>query len=215
MIDEYDEEDDELEYVYVGGSFSVEDDDEQPEEVEFYAVRPNKTQIKRELSAIFDMAQAMSELSSSHLAEFDLPEPVFEALSEAGRMKRDAARKRLLKYVTQQMRHLDIEAIRDRLARLKTQSAHGVREHHQAERWRDLLLGADGQHALTDLLDEFPQMDRQHLRQLQRNALKEAQSNKPPKSARQLYQYLKHQIAQVTQADFESEQDDEPDLSDD
>lgn len=213
--DEYDEpyqddDEDEAECFYVGGGANFVDDDEVEgdEQESEYAVRPNKTQIKRELAAIFDMAESISGLSSTQIAEFDLPEPVYEALLEIGRMKHDSARKRLLKYVTQKLRLLDLDAIRERLARIKTQSAHGVREHHQAERWRDALLGEQGADALTELLYEFADMDRQQLRQLQRNAIKEAQQGKPPKSARQLYQYLKQHFTQATQEILTQDQDD-------
>ena len=41
------------------------------------------------------------------------------------------------------------------------------------------------------LLTEFPSADRQYLRQLIRNAKKEIQGNKPPKSARSLFKYLR------------------------
>jgi ribosome-associated protein len=44
---------------------------------------------------------------------------------------------------------------------------------------------------LAALLDEQPHADRQQLRQLVRNAQKELQAEKPPKSSRLLYRYLK------------------------
>jgi len=44
---------------------------------------------------------------------------------------------------------------------------------------------------LTDLLDGYPDADRQQLRRLLRNVQKEAATGNPPKSARLLYRYLK------------------------
>jgi ribosome-associated protein len=73
---------------------------------------------------------------------------------------------------------------------MKNKSAHAVREHHIVERWRDRLI-AEGNEALTELLDEQPHADRQLLRQLLRNAQKEAEADKPPRSSRLLYRYLK------------------------
>ncbi|WNB75822.1 ribosome biogenesis factor YjgA [Methylomonas koyamae] len=175
--------------------FAYDDEAEEEDEVEYYAVRPNKTRIKKEIAAIFAMAEEISALAPAHIAEFELPENIEKALCDAGKMGRNAAKKRLLKYITGQMRELDVDAIREKLARLKNRSAHGVREHHQAERWRDQLLGEAGNAALTQLVSEFPEADTQHLRQLQRNALKEAKEAKPPKSARLLYKYLKQLIS--------------------
>jgi ribosome-associated protein len=65
-----------------------------------------------------------------------------------------------------------------------------VREHHVTERWRDRLI-SEGNDALTELMDEHPQADRQKLRHLVRNAQKEAELVAPPKSSRLIYQYLK------------------------
>lgn len=169
-----------------------EDDDE---EVEYYAIRPNKTRIKQEIAAIFAMAEEICELTPAQIAIFKLPENIEQALLDAGKMSHNAARKRLLKYITGQLRELELETIQEQLARMKNRSAHAVREHHQAERWRDLLLSDNGNQYLTQLLSEFSAADSQHVRQLQRNAQKEAKEAKPPKSARQLYQYLKQMIS--------------------
>jgi len=169
--------------------------EEEDDEVEYYAIRPNKTQIKREIAAIFATVEEMCELAPAQIAEFNLPENINTALLDAGKMGKNAARKRLLKYITGQLRTLDTDAIQEKLARLKNKSAHAVREHHQAERWRDQLLADTGKQQLTLLISEYPDADSQYLRQLQRNAQKEAKEGKPPKSARLLYKYLKELIA--------------------
>lgn len=173
----------------------LEDYDDEGGEVEFYAIRPNKTRIKKEIAEIFAMAEEICQMSHAHIAEFGLPESVEESLQEAGRMPANAARKRLLKYVTQQFRELDTAAIQEKLSKMKNRSAHGTREHHQTERWRERLLSEQANTALTELIAAYPSADSQHIRQLQRNALKEAKESKPPKSSRLLYQYLKQLIS--------------------
>ncbi len=178
------------------------------EEVEYYAIRPNKTRIKKEIAIIAEMSAEICQLSPSQIAEFELPENIETALLDAGKMGQNAARKRLLKYITAQLRTIDTEAVQEKLARMKNRSAHAVREHHQAERWRDLLLADTGNQQLTMLMSEFPSADSQHLRQLQRNAQKEAKEAKPPKSARLLYKYLKELISGEEQYDQAGESDD-------
>ncbi|MBS4051805.1 ribosome biogenesis factor YjgA [Methylomonas rivi] len=170
-------------------------EDEEIDESEFYAIRPNKTQIKKQIAAISTMAEQICELAPAQIAEFNLPERIEQALLDAGKMGRNAARKRLLKYITAQFRTLDIEAIEEKLARMKNKSAHAVREHHQAERWREQLLADTGNHQLTLFMTEYPEADSQHIRQLQRNGQKEAKEGKPPKASRLLYKYLKELIA--------------------
>ena len=183
--------------------FQEDHEDVDEEEAKFYAIRPNKTRIKKEIAQVFAMAEEISALAPLHIAEFQFPEKIEDALREAGRMGRNAARKRLLKYITAQFRTLDTEAIQEKLARMKNRSAHAVREHHQAERWRDALLSDSGNQHLTQLLSEYPAADSQHLRQLQRNALKEAKEGKPPKSARLLYQALKQIVSDAETPSYE------------
>lgn len=185
-----------------------EEDDDDGEEVEYYAIRPNKTRIKKEIAAVAEMAAEICQLSPPQIAEFELPENIEAALLDAGRMGQNSARKRLLKYITAQLRTIDTEAVQEKLARMKNRSAHAVREHHQAERWRDQLLADAGNQLLTQFMSEFPAADSQHLRQLQRNAQKEAKEAKPPKSARLLYKYLKELIAGEEHYDQEGESDD-------
>lgn len=159
-------------------------------EVEYYAVRPNKTQIKREMAALFALGEEMSALTASQLKTLELPENIHKAVAEVAGMPLKGARKRLLKFIAAQLHKIDVEPIREKLARLKNKSAHAVREHHIVERWRDRLI-AESDDALTELLDEHPGADRQQIRQLIRSAKKEAETAKPPKSSRMLYRYLK------------------------
>lgn len=171
------------------------DENEEEDEAQYYAVRPNKTQLKKQIAVIFAMVEEICELAPAQIAEFELPERVEASLLDAAKMGKNAARKRLLKYVTAQLKEIDTEAVAEKLARMKNRSAHAVREHHQAERWRDQLLAENSNDQLTALMSEFPEADSQYLRQLQRNAQKETQAGKPPKSSRLLYKYLKELIA--------------------
>ncbi|MGJ0486357.1 MAG: ribosome biogenesis factor YjgA [Methylomicrobium sp.] len=164
--------------------------DEYDEEVEYYAVRPNKTQIKKEIAALFALGEEMSNLSPDQLNTLILPEKILQAVREVSGMPHKGARKRLLKYIAGQLHLIDVDPIVEKLARLKNKSAHAVREHHLAEQWRDRLL-AEGNEAVTELLDDYPEADSQQLRQLIRNAQKEGAASKPPKSARQIYRYMK------------------------
>ena len=167
---------------------------------EYYAIRPNKTQIKKDMAVIFALSEEMSELSAGQLKILELPELINKAVVEVSGMPHKGARKRLLKFITGQLYKIDIDPILEKMARIKNKSAHAVREHHAVERWRDRLI-AEGNDALTVLLDEQPQADRQLLRQLLRNAQKEAELGKPPKSSRLLYRQLK-ELFQV-EGDFD------------
>jgi ribosome-associated protein len=189
---------------------------DEDEEVEYYAVRPNKSQQKRDMAALFALGEELSgalfalgeELSGlpeAQLKTFELPENLHKAIVQVAGMPPKGARKRQLKFIAGQLHKIDIEPIQEGLARIKSKSAHAVREHHIIERWRDRLI-AEGNEALAELLDEQPQADRQQLRQLLRNAQKEAAAGKPPRSSRLLYRYLK----EVFEFDGYKSADDEP-----
>jgi ribosome-associated protein len=188
-------------------------------EIVYYAVRPNKTQIKKDMAVLFALSEELSELSATQLKYLELPENIHKAVVEVSGMPHKGARKRLLKFITGQLNKIEVEPIIEKLGRMKNKSAHAVREHHLVERWRDRLI-AGGNDALTELLNEQPQADRQQLRQLLRNVQKEAEATKPPKSSRLLYRYLKNllkvegETESKNDADFEdgAELEDEDEL---
>jgi ribosome-associated protein len=180
-------------------------------EIVYYAVRPNKTQIKKDMAVLFALSEEMSELSTAQLSFLELPENIHKAVVEVSGMPHKGARKRLLKFITGQLHKIDVEPIQEKLARIKNKSAHAVREHHIVERWRDKLI-AEGNDALAELLNEQPRADRQQLRQLLRNAQKEAEAAKPPKSSRLLYRYLKNLLNVEGETELEDEQELEDDL---
>jgi ribosome-associated protein len=172
---------------------------------EYYAVRPNKTQLKKDIAVLFALGEEMAELSATQLKILELPENIHKAVAEVAGMPLKGARKRLLKFIAGQLHKINVEPIQEKLARIKNKSAHAVREHHIVERWRDRLI-AEGNDALTELLDDYPDADRQQLRHTLRNAQKEAEAAKPPKSSRLLYQYLKDLFKGENEHESEDEQ---------
>ncbi len=175
---------------------------------EYYAIRPNKTQIKKDMAALFALSEEISELSPGQIKTLELPEVINKAVVEVAGMPHKGARKRQLKFIAGQLHKIDVEPILEKLSRIKNKSAHAVREHHIVERWRDRLI-TEGNDALTALLDEQPDADRQLLRQLMRNAQKEAEAGKPPKSSRLLYRRLKELFQVEGEPDQEAEFEDE------
>lgn len=163
--------------------------------VEYYAIRPNKSQIKREIAELNAFIEQLIALSPAQLALFELEDIVFKAIVTASGLPPTGARKRQIKYINGLLRKLDISELQEQLARLQSKSAHAVREHHVAERWREQLLLGD-ENAVSDFLAEYPAAQRQELRNLVRSAKKEQSLNAPPKHARLLYRYIKDIIEQ-------------------
>ena len=154
----------------------------------------SKTQVKREMLALQELGTQLVELSPANLAKIPLPEDVLDAIAVAQRInrKKDGFR-RQLQFIGKLMRSQDVEPIQVALAKIKNQHLHANRHFHLLENLRDKLLsGTDD--TLEQLLTEYPQLDRQRLRQLKRQAAKQQSANKSPKAARDLFQYLKEQI---------------------
>lgn len=147
----------------------------------------SKSQVKRELHALQDLGKQLVGLPAKQLQKMPLSEPLLQAVLEAKNLSRQALQ-RQLKYIGGLIAHEDSEAIRRVLDSLQQPHREQVRAFHETEQWRDRLIAGD-QTMLNELVDRH-NADRQHLRQLVRNAQKEQAQNKPPKSARMLFQYL-------------------------
>jgi ribosome-associated protein len=113
---------------------------------------------------------------------------MYDAVFIAKKLKK-AALQRQLRFISGIMGEEDVETIQLQLRQIAMPHQQETDSFHQLEEWRDKLIAND-----NDLMNELVttlNADRQHLRQLVRNASKEAQQNKPPKSSRILFKYLK------------------------
>jgi len=165
-----------------------------------YSIRPNKTQIKREIKVFNQLGKELISMPESALKKVPLSDSMRVAIDDGKRFSRGALQ-RQLRRIASLMKHEDIDAIRLEITRQKQPNKQQTAEFHQIEQWRDrLIAGDDG--LLTELIDQFPVIDRQQIRQLVRNAGNEQKRNKPPKSARALFRYLSEIKRQTpTQAD--------------
>ena len=148
----------------------------------------SKSQIKREMHDLQALGKQLVELSPKQLVDIPLSEKVRDAIVSARTLKHGAIR-RQLQYIGSLMPKEDVASIRTMLHKLQQPHKDDVKAFHQLEQWRDQLLLGD-QDLLNELASKFANFDRQHVRQLIRNAKKEQEKNKPPKSARLLFKYL-------------------------
>ncbi|MHA6823135.1 ribosome biogenesis factor YjgA [Ralstonia pseudosolanacearum] len=169
----------------------------------------SKSQRKREVTALQDLGTALEALPKDRLAKVPLPETLADALREAKRITSHEGKRRQMQYIGKLMRALtddDIEAIRRVLATFVGASKAETARLHAIERWRDRLLADDG--AITEFIAAHPDTDVQALRTLVRNARKEAQLGKPPKSSRELFQAVKQALSGHDQAGEDAEPSD-------
>ena len=149
----------------------------------------SKTRKKKQMDALQDLGVELAELSNETIKKIELPDDLYDAIRAYKKITSYSALKRQRQYIGRLMRDIDPEPIRDFLAKLK-----GENQAHNAflkrvEQAREQLLNDDD--TLTRFVSDYPAADVGVLRTLIRNARKETEQQKPPKSFRALYQELK------------------------
>ncbi|MEO7050057.1 MAG: ribosome biogenesis factor YjgA [Rhodanobacter sp.] len=164
---------------------------------------PSRTQQRREALAVLTLASQLIELQPSRLAKLDLPEDVRREVDITRRMTAHGAKKRQLAFLAKVMRRYedaDFASVRAELGENREKQRQETAAMHRLESMRDRLIAED-ETALPELIAEHPQVDRQHLRSLIRQARVEKDvPNKPPKAYREIFQLLK-ELAQVDDPD--------------
>jgi ribosome-associated protein len=150
---------------------------------------PSKSQLKRDMTALQDLGEELVELSRERLAKIDMPERLRDAILEAQRITKHEARRRQMQYIGKIMREIDPAPLREAMDEVKGVSAAANARQHRLEKLRTQLM--EDEAAFGDVARAYPAADIQHLRQLRRNALKEAEQGKPPRAFRELFRQLR------------------------
>lgn len=153
---------------------------------------PTRTQQRRDALAVLSLASQLAELPPSKLARANLPEDVLREIDNLKRITSHIARKRQLGFLAKVMRRHDDEAFdgaRTLLGENREQQRKETAALHRMEALRERLLDSDD--ALQELIDQHPDIDRQHMRSLIRQARIEREGNKSPRAYREIFQLLK------------------------
>ena len=181
--------------------------------------RPSKSELKRQSNDLQKLGEQLVEAPRDRVKRVPMPDDVREAILTCQSITNHEGRRRALQFVGKKMRTLDEEevaVIQRTIDSWKGASKAETASLHALERRRDKLLADDT--ALTQLLEENPELDVQHLRTLIRNARKEVAESKPPKAFREIFQILKDTSkkkkadaadAERDEADAQAEDDDE------
>lgn len=153
---------------------------------------PSKSELKRQAEYLQDLGKELTELGPETLAKIPLPDVILAELQEFHKMRSFGAKRRQLQLIGKYMRSLDGNQVRLAIDRAKGNDKAAVAALHKSERLRDALIAQD--EALTKFIADFPDVDVQLVRQLIRNARKEAQNNKPPKASRELYRLIHNMV---------------------
>jgi ribosome-associated protein len=167
----------------------LDDVPDNPEEEDEEIIWVSKSEIKRDAEALKRLGAELIELGQSTLDRIPLDDDLRSAIELAQKIKREG-RRRQLQLIGKMLRSRDEEPIRTALDKLKNRHNQQVALFHKLEVLRDRLI-EQGDAAMTEVLSLYPHADRQQLRTMIRNAQKEKAGNKPPKTGRQIFQYLR------------------------
>ena len=183
----------------------------QSSEFEQQYERPSKSQLKREMTALQKLGEALVDAPRDRVKKVPMPEDVLEAILECQQISSHEGRRRQLQFVGKKMRTLSEEEtaiIQKTVDGWRGTSKAEAAALHAVERQRERLLADDN--ALTDLCAQYPTLNVQQLRTLIRNARKEQADNKPPKAYREIFQILKSLRAPTDdQVSDENDEEDE------
>jgi ribosome-associated protein len=128
---------------------------------------PSKSELKRQVRALQDLGDELVALPLVEFDALDLPDDLREAVATARRITAHGARVRQRLYIGKLLRHIDVEPVRNALARRADVDRQRIHREHAIEQ----------------------------LRALARQARAERDAARPPAAARQLFRRLREALA--------------------
>ncbi|MBR9728761.1 ribosome biogenesis factor YjgA [Shewanella intestini] len=154
----------------------------------------SRTEFKKESEDAQALGMKLIALSKTQLDKMELDEFLYDAVLKTKTIKQKTeAYRRHLQYIGKLMRGFDHEPIEATLAKVLNKNNNEAARVQIIEKLRDRLL-AEGDNAIQELLNDNPQLERQKLRQLVRQANKELQKTPESKANIELFKYLRDSI---------------------
>ena len=165
-------------------------DSQPPKKV--YAIRPNKTALKKEHSKVQKLARDLVNKTPQALSKLPLDENLILQIEVASQIK-GGALKRQVKHIANLLLNIEQEDF-DFLLDEENQLLQAASQ--QTQKIQQLCddLIQQGDEYISQLLQLHPQLDRQTLRNLMLQAKREIQAEKPNKNLNKLASYLKQHI---------------------
>ena len=156
---------------------------------EFSDEKPSKSQKKRDMQALRELAGKLLELGADDVAKIP-DQHIQESVTAGKKITKGNARKRQLQYIAKLLSKTDIEPIAAIIDVLDASTTHHLQVFHRFESWRERLI--DGEPTvMSEIFDAHPQTDRPKLRSLVRNAVAEKERGEQGTHFRALFQFLK------------------------
>ena len=162
---------------------------------------PSRNELKKQMQDLQELGEAVAALPVDRLDKLPIDERLRDAIDELRRTRSFEGKRRQLQYIGKLMKAEDPAPLREAVASYRVGSATDTLALHQAEYWRDQLLGGDD--ALRKWVEEYPATDIQQLRSLVRAARKEKlePDERHGRAYRDLFRLVKEQMQGAAGAD--------------
>ncbi|RJE76840.1 hypothetical protein CWB96_10510 [Pseudoalteromonas citrea] len=152
----------------------------------------SKSELKRDAQQYQQLALDLASMAKKQRDKLPLTDDLLQAMIVADKIRaKSEAYRRHMNYITKTLRTTEniaeIEAAIDLMLNKNNQADVLL---NKIEIIRDELI-QQGDDKVNELLAEYPELERQKMRQLVRQAKKEASVEKPAKGYKELFQYLK------------------------
>jgi ribosome-associated protein len=155
---------------------------------------PSRSKRKRDAAELKDLGDELVALPDGDLEMLPLDEKLRDAIDLARRITAHGAAARQRQLIGKILRKTDVVAIRAAIEKRALERRLAAREFHRVETWRNRLV-AEGDTAITALLAVAPAMDADELRRRVGAARAEAAAGRAPAEARELFRWLRENLA--------------------
>lgn len=166
-----------------------------PQDVENDEEWISKSQLKRDSKDLQKLGKKLAALSAEQLSRVPLNDKMIDAIELAHKLShKRGALKRHFQFIGKILRSIDVEPIITAVERIEDADNSSKLLLKKLEYWRDRIL-AEGDIAINECCEQYTNMDRQKLRQLQRNYRQAPTDDKKARFARQIFKELQATIS--------------------
>lgn len=171
---------------------STENDAQNNKDEDGYSIRPNKTVLKQENLALQAFILELSALSNAKRQALPVDADCQHILGKIKNLGPSSARKRELRYATKFFADWTPERIEEYKTAELLATKRQIGQEKVIEQWLEKLL--DDNAALTEFVAAHSDVNVQKLRQLVRNAKKEAAAGKPAAASESLAKFIRETL---------------------
>jgi len=168
----------------------------------------SKTSQKQVMHDLQDLGVKLLGLNTKQLAQMPIDDVLRNAIKETGRIKSRNALKRHKQFIGKLMRDVDPTAIIEQFDIIESPHQMLNKTFHHLEVLRDELISG-GKDVIGNVISEYPDIDKQKLRQLVKNAKKEKvhnlahETDTSNKQGRSLFRVLREQALKKVESNKE------------